>query len=1845
MKSNCSRCSRRFPFFHALAGVLLIFSGLPAGAQTTARKGAAADSLLIAVNNVAMAGEYSLRGFTPSFAFPVMSMISVTDDSGNAVPGLADTLRWLGRNENAQIGLPVSQIWRPLLEYHRDNAAFPPDPDIYNQTPGPYFTEVRKSTPFPTSTMLVMDVSGSMGEAIEDAKAANRIYVDLLRGFDRGGVIQFSDSIVHLQKMTDSKEALRATIDLAQPRGGTAIYRALALAIQEIKREASRRRAIILYTDGNNNVAGITARAVIDSAQTYGIPIFTIALGGLTSEDTLKVIARTTGGLFFKSPTAREMSVIYRRLSDLIQNFYVMAHASTDPQRNNTWRIVDVTAALPTRAGRGLGQYFVPGPVPPPGQTDLALGFTSLTDTSIVVNNRSFNAARPGEAYAYRLSVRNQGAAASENVRLSQFLPDSVKLLASSQPLLFNDGDSLAWQIARLAAGEEDSILVTVQLAAAIPNDLTDLTSRASLFAANDTSTSNNTATDTVKVFRAPLPLQTDLAVRQSAQTDSFAVVGNDTLRFAAAGETYSYQITVRNLGSVAAQNVVVTDFLPDSIRAGNFQPLPDLSTADSLQWRLGDLPPLAQVTLRFDATVAGKMPAGTNFLINKVSASAGNEDPARLANNVAIDTVQNIVSPPPPLRATDLALNFVSLTDTSILLDGNLVRAVQAGAQYQYRIKVANLGPAQAGNIRVRQTLPDSVRLIAAMPAPALAGADSLLWEISALQAGREDSIALTVQLAANVPFDLDRLLSRADVFAANDTTPANNAAHDTVYVLFPQPLPQRAKLSVRQFAQTDSFSVSGDDTLRFARAGETYSYFLSVSNESVVIARNVTLADLLPDSVRAGNFQPAPGFISRDSLLWNLGNITPRGRLAIRFEATVSRFMPVGTNLLINKIAAHAENEDPAQLGSHTGTDTVYNIVPPLPPAVDIAVFQRAQTDSFAVTGSDTLRFAAAGETYSYEIIVRNLGTASAENVILTDYLPDSIRAGAFEPAPSLIAADSITWQIGNLPAFNQVSLRFHATVAANMPAGTNLLVNKVIAHADNENPAQLANNASSDTVYNRSGPLPGAATDLALSFSSITDTSVMINGKAYNAARPGEAFAYRLRLTNLGPAAAQNILVQQFLPDSVRVLSSSQPPSSAGADSLAWQINRLEAGRVDSITIAVQLAAQIPAALQNLISRARLFAANDTSSGNDSASDTVKVLPGAPPPLQTDLAVVQRAQTDSFAVVGNDTLRFAAAGETYSYRLTVRNTSATIAQNVVVTNFLPDSILAGSFQPAPDLVAADSLQWRLGNVLPLSQIVLQFEATVAANMPAGTNFLINKNVVRADNENPALLGDNVSVDTVYNVVKPPPPSNNTDLLLNLAAVTDTNIVIDGKLARAVRPGEEYEYRISIRNRGPAPASAIRVTQFLPDSVQFLRAAPAPVASHEDSLQWQINQLAPGREDSIAVAVRLAAAAPPDLLRLISSAGLFAANDTTPSNNAASDTAYVLFRQPPAAQAILTVRQMAQTDSFAVSGGDTAHYARAGETYSYLLTVSNASSVLAQNVTLTDFLPDSIRAGNFQPAPATIASDSLHWQLGNLTPGAKLSLRFDATVSRFMPPGTNLLVNTIVAHAANEDPAQSGNVSVDTVYNLVKPAQVQPPLIEARPPVVNVRDSVFVRVQVLAPIVKWDLWVYLADGRIDSNYADAFIAATPLTPNSWFEVAPAFTNTRLFTAAKSEQIIFEIRTRDVFGLAGIASATVVVQSNNDMVLDRNVYEPDRQGPLQINFKLSSNRAARLDVYDLAGHHVTNLTEAPYAAGWNTYSWNGFIAERGYPAGSGVYLIVLRSGEYDDWKKVIIAR
>ncbi|NIA31837.1 MAG: hypothetical protein GWP06_18245, partial [Actinobacteria bacterium] len=231
----------------------------------------------------------------------------------------------------------------------------------------------------------------------------------------------------------------------------------------------------------------------------------------------------------------------------------------------------------------------------------------------------------------------------------------------------------------------------------------------------------------------------------------------------------------------------------------------------------------------------------------------------------------------------------------------------------------------------------------------------------------------------------------------------------------------------------------------------------------------------------------------------------------------------------------------------------------------------------------------------------------------------------------------------------------------------------------------------------------------------------------------------------------------------------------------------------------------------------------------------------------------------------------------------------------------------------------------------------------------------------------------------------------------------------------------------------------------------------------------------------------------------------------------------------------------------------------------------------------------------------------------------------------------------NTARVSAENQDPRfTTNNTSVDTIYNKVQePIQA---FIETTPPVVDVGDSIYVKVQVSGAVVSYNLVVHLPDGRIDSTYADQFIARHRLTPNRWLDISPAFVIDHLITNAKQDPIVFEIIAVDPAGNRVSAQATSIVNSSNYLVLDRNVYKADEPDPLGIKVKLSYRRVATLDVYDINGRHIDKLVQDVFDGGWTTFHWNGMTHD-GQKVGSGVYLVTLHSGEFNSWKKFILVR
>ena len=312
------------------------------------------DSLNVNITSVSLTD--TVRNVIAGFPDKIFSYISVTDPYGQSIPDLADTSRWIVEDEITNSGIPVKNIWQPILEYHQEDHSIPQEPDVSNFQ----ITEIRESVKS-VSIALVMDYSGSMDSDRDAAEAAALHMIDLMSDNDQAAVIKFTENIFLIQEFTNDKSSLKSAIlDRSQITGrSTAFYDAVNEALKLVNTE-SNRRAIIAYTDGVDNRSLIQVDTLIVKAQRLGVQIFVIGLGDNVDTTVLENIANQTSGHYMYSPSTSEMAVIYSKIFKIIRNYYVLAHISPDPRPDGTWRIIDVMVNSGNFSGRGTGFYKVP---------------------------------------------------------------------------------------------------------------------------------------------------------------------------------------------------------------------------------------------------------------------------------------------------------------------------------------------------------------------------------------------------------------------------------------------------------------------------------------------------------------------------------------------------------------------------------------------------------------------------------------------------------------------------------------------------------------------------------------------------------------------------------------------------------------------------------------------------------------------------------------------------------------------------------------------------------------------------------------------------------------------------------------------------------------------------------------------------------------------------------------------------------------------------------------------------------------------------------------------------------------------------------------------------------------------------------------------------------------------------------------------------------------------------------------------------------------------------------------------------------------------------------------------
>lgn len=187
---------------------------------------------------------------------------------------------------------------------------------------------------------LLFDVSGSMRMAtrLEDARqAARHVLAAMKLGADEAAVFSFDMNLQSLQPFTADASAIESALARVQPYGQTSLYDAIANTSRRVAERSpgdTRRRAVVVFTDGMDTSSELTPAQVSAIASEIDVPVYVITVVAQVDRDRetvdapegpLRSLARWTGGEMFVTSSPAHESVAARQIVDELRHQYVLA--------------------------------------------------------------------------------------------------------------------------------------------------------------------------------------------------------------------------------------------------------------------------------------------------------------------------------------------------------------------------------------------------------------------------------------------------------------------------------------------------------------------------------------------------------------------------------------------------------------------------------------------------------------------------------------------------------------------------------------------------------------------------------------------------------------------------------------------------------------------------------------------------------------------------------------------------------------------------------------------------------------------------------------------------------------------------------------------------------------------------------------------------------------------------------------------------------------------------------------------------------------------------------------------------------------------------------------------------------------------------------------------------------------------------------------------------------------------------------------------------------------------------------------------------------------------------------
>lgn len=475
-------------------------------------------------------------------------------------------------------------------------------------------------------------------------------------------------------------------------------------------------------------------------------------------------------------------------------------------------------------------------------------------------------------------------------------------------------------------------------------------------------------------------------------------------------------------------------------------------------------------------------------------------------------------------------------------------------------------------------------------------------------------------------------------------------------------------------------------------------------------------------------------------------------------------------------------------------------------------------------------------------------------------------------------------------------------------------------------------------------------------------------------------GGTLSYTITVFNDGPSTATNVVLTDVLPAGLSFTSGSASQGTVNhvTGTVTANLGSLASGASATVTINTNVAPTASGTINNTASVTGTEVDDDPTNNSDTESTQVD-------------------QSIDLVVTKTDGLTTVISGNNLTYTMTVTNNGPSTATDVVLADVLPATLtyVTHTVSQGTATIVGQNFNAALGTLAPGASATVTITTTVSGIATGTISNTSTATATQTDTNN----ANNSATDTTT-------ATPQIDLQITKTDSPDPVIA-----------GNQLTYTIVVTNAGPSTATGVTVTDVLPAGVTFSSGTSTvgTVANASGTVTANIGTLASGATATVTLVTTVAPATRGTISNTATVAGT--QTDTNSTNNSAT-----------------TTTTANGNIDLSITKADSADPVIAGNTLTYLLTVTNNGPSTATNVIITDTLPAALTFSSATASQGTVANAAgvVTANVGTLAPGATATVSIITNVSSSVTQQT--ITNTATVTATETDTALANNTASQT-------------------------------------------------------------------------------------------------------------------------------------------------------------------------------------------------------------------